>query len=249
MLRLRQIAVVTENFERSRDDLFAVFGIKEAFEDPTVREFGLRNLILTMGDTYLEVLTPIKEDTAASRFLERRGGDGGYMLMVQTDDLAAASRRVQELGIRKTWEKHLANAAVFHMHPKDTGGTILSFDEMVPADSWEWAGPGWEQRAAQYVGNVSAVDVCSGDPKALAQRWARLFERKASNVEHAWHIPLDQGTVRIHAAADTGSEGIRAIDIEARDRSAALTVARRRNLPIVAESVTICGVRFRFVGA
>src|SRR5579862_9368003 len=109
MLRLRQIALVTANLEAARADCFAVFGIKEAFEDPTVSEFGLRNFILTLGDTFIEVLTPMKEGTAASRFLQKHGGDGGYMLMVQTNDLLRASRHVEKLGIRKTWEKHLSN--------------------------------------------------------------------------------------------------------------------------------------------
>src|ERR1700722_18222666 len=120
MLRLRQIALITANLEKTRAEFFAVLGITEAYEDPAVGEFGLRNFVLTLGNTYLEVLTPVKAETAASRFLEKAGGDGGYMLIVQTSDLTAMSRRIESLGIRKTWECHLPNAHVFHMHPKDT---------------------------------------------------------------------------------------------------------------------------------
>jgi hypothetical protein len=248
MLRLRQIALMTADLERARAEFFAVLGIKEAFEDPTVGEFGLRNFILTLGDTFIEVLTPIKAGTAASRFLERHG-DGGYMLMVQTSNLAAASQRAKRLGIRKTWEKHLPDAGVFHMHPKDTGGAILSFDEMVPVESWAWAGPGWQERAADYVRNIDAVDVLSPDPEDLARRWEQLFEREAlMNINHVWRIPFDQGTVRIHRAPAATGEGIHAIEMVARDRAAALIAATARNLPIVGDTVTICGVQFRFVG-
>lgn len=245
MLRLRQIALITADLQQSYNQVCAVFGITEGYEDPAVAEFGLKNVILTLGDTYIELLTPVNANTAAARFLERHGGAGGYMLILQTDDLSEMSRRVAKLGIRKTWEKDFGHARVFHMHPKDTGGAILSFDEMSPMESWAWAGPDWERRAAKLVGNITAVEVLSPYPAQLAERWEQLFEREASHERGGWHVPLDKGTVRIYGTEGRIGEGIGAIEVEAHDQSAVLAAAAKIGVPVIENAVTLCGVQFQ----
>ena len=63
-----------------------------------VGAFGLRNAVFAIGDTFLEVVAPVRDDTTAGRYLERRGGDGGYMALFQVPDVADARRRVADLG-------------------------------------------------------------------------------------------------------------------------------------------------------
>lgn len=240
--------MITADLVKARRELFGLLGITEGYEDPAVAEFGLRNIVVTLQDTYIEVLTPVRPSAAASRFLERHGGDGGYMLMVQTDDLTVMSSHVEKLGIRKTWEKHLPNARVFHMHPKDTGGAILSFDEMVPSESWAWAGPGWEQRSAKHVRAISAVDVLTPEPTSLARRWEQLFGRDALSVDQGWDLPLDQGVIRIRRSSPGSTQGIAVIEVEPRDLGAVFAAARKYNLPADRNGITVCGVQFRFRG-
>src|SRR5436309_8781228 len=103
-LRLRQIALVAERIEPVVEDLRAVFGIEVAHRDPAVAQFGLENAVFPVGNQFLEVVAPVKDATAAGRYLERRGGDGGYMVILQCDDHGPRKRRVEELGIRKVIE-------------------------------------------------------------------------------------------------------------------------------------------------
>ena len=51
-------------------------------------------LINSFGDTFIEIVTPVKENTTAERFLNRRGGNGGYMVIVDCDDVAKEKERV-----------------------------------------------------------------------------------------------------------------------------------------------------------
>src|SRR3984885_7922975 len=97
-MRLRQIALVAKDLAAARADICAVLGIDYAFDDPGVGKYGLRNAVFPIGDTFLEVVSPKQTGTTAGRLLEKRGGDGGYMVILQVDDLAAALGRVANAG-------------------------------------------------------------------------------------------------------------------------------------------------------
>ena len=94
-LRLRQIALVANKLEPTLDDLREVLGIEVCYRDPGVGRYGLENALLPIGNTMLEVVAPTREDTAGGRYLERRGGDGGYMVITQCDDHAPRRKRVR----------------------------------------------------------------------------------------------------------------------------------------------------------
>ncbi|MFQ5351781.1 MAG: VOC family protein, partial [Candidatus Binatia bacterium] len=142
-MRLRQIALVARDLDPVVDGLCRTLGLEVGFNDPGVAAFGLRNAVIPVGDTFLEVVSPLRENTSAGRFLERRGGDGGYMVMLQTDDLEADRRRLDGLGVRVVWEITLDDIAGVHLHPRDLGGAIVSLDQPRPPESWRWAGPDW----------------------------------------------------------------------------------------------------------
>ena len=89
VMRIRQIALVTTELAPVRDALFELLGLDDAFIDDEVSQFGLENAVMTIGTTFLELVSPVQTGTTAGRLLERRGGDGGYMVIVQVDDLAA----------------------------------------------------------------------------------------------------------------------------------------------------------------
>src|SRR3954470_14320180 len=103
-LKLRQVALVAAKLAPVLDDLHEVFGLDVAFRDPGVSTFGLENAVLPVGNQFLEVVAPVKPGTAAGRYLERRKGDGGYMVITHTDDHARRKARAAELGIRLALE-------------------------------------------------------------------------------------------------------------------------------------------------
>jgi len=82
---LRQVALVAKERDPVRHEIFELFGLDSDFEDEGVSVFGLHNSVMTIGDTFLEIVAPTQADTTAGRLLERMGGDGGYMILVQTD--------------------------------------------------------------------------------------------------------------------------------------------------------------------
>jgi Glyoxalase-like domain len=172
MTRIRQAALAARDLEQTVGRLRGELGLGEPFADPAVAYFGLRNAVFAIGDTFIEVVSPAAPDTAAGRLLDRRGGDCGYMLMLQVDELAPARARARDLGVREVFEVDLDDIAEVHLHPADIGGAIVSLSSPDPAGSWRWGGPDWEERAVP--GRIAGATVAVADPHAARERWTRV---------------------------------------------------------------------------
>ncbi len=206
--RLRQVALVARDCGQVAGQLSRAFGWPEPFSDPGVAQFGLTNAVFTVGDTFVEVVSPVQAGTTAGRYLDRRGGDGGYMAIFQVPDLEAARRRVSSLGVRVVWTADLPDVAGTHLHPKDVPGAIVSLDWASPAESWRWAGPSWTGRAPPHApGGVTGLTIEVSDPEAAASRWAAVLDLQASPDGDGAVISLARG--RSGAQVPAGGRGPR----------------------------------------
>lgn len=243
-MRLRQIALVARRLEPVVGDLCAVLGIEVAFRDPGVRTFGLENAVMPIGDTFLEVVSPVEEDTTAGRYLDRRGGDGGYMVMVQTDDFQGDCERLGALGVRIVWSAEIEDICGMHLHPRDVGGAILSLDQPVPPESWRWAGPDWTARIRRdTVREIVAAEIQTDDPSRLAKRWSDVLAREVLSTERGTEIPLERGAIRFVRDTNGRGEGLAAIDVATGDLARVLSAARERGIAVRDDSVEIGGLR------
>ncbi len=247
MMRLRQVCLVARDLTPVVDDLCNVLGIEVAYRDPGVGIFGLQNAVMPIGDTFLEVVSPVQPDTTAGRYLEHRGGDGGYMILLQSDQLDEDRTRFAHLGIRTVWSLDLDDIRGTHLHPKDTGGTLLSVDSASPPESWRWAGPDWhDHRRTETVKEITAVALQSINPHTLAGRWAQILAQPVSSLGQNEHlIQLERGTIHFVPDTDGRGEGLSAFEISVTDRDRVLNVARERKLPAREDEIVICGTRIR----
>lgn len=219
--RLRQVVLAAERAAPVSADLQRLLG-SAAHVDPGVAEFGLENAVHATGDAFVEVVAPTRPDTAVSRWLARSGGPGGYMLMVEVDDVDAARGRLGELGIRVVWEIALPGVVDLHLHPKDTGGALLALDAVDPPGSWPWGGPDWER---DHPGGLVGVTVAADDPAAVCRRWAQVLGVDA----HGDRLDLGDQSVRFVPA--DGRTGI---------------VEVRLAVPAPPEASVVAGVPFTF---
>ena len=171
--RLRQAVIAAVDLDPVVDRLGEQLGLGEPFSDPAVAHFGLRNAVFAIGDTFLEVVSPVEDGTAAGRLLERGGGDCGYMTMFQVGDVAAARDRAAAQGVREVFAVDLDEITEAHLHPVDIGGAIVSVSQPRPPESWLWGGPEWEERA--IGGHVAGIAVAVADPEATRRRWEAVI--------------------------------------------------------------------------
>lgn len=248
-MNIRQLALVANDLGATQACLFKLLGVERGFHDPGVGQFGLHNVVMRVGDAYLEVVAPMQDDTTAGRFLQRRGGDSGYMVLVQVDDLDRERARVAASGIRIVWEVHTGTAAGIHLHPKDVPGAIASLDQMIPPHKWFWAGKqgGDDLPPARHVTGIAAAEIHSDDPAATAACWSRAYGVTVTSTDAGPHIAFDSTVLRFRIAKDKRGAGLAAIDLYTPDFAAIAAAADALGIPVNGQGLDYCGTRFNFV--
>ena len=250
-LRLRQIAFVAEELAPVESLLIDVLGVKVCFNDPGVGTFGLHNALYPVGSQFIEVVAPIDrtENTAGRRYLDRRGGDGGYMVITQCNDQVPRRAKFAELGIRLVSDHVGASFVNMQLHPKDTGGSFFEIDQMLgdgaddPDGPWHPAGPNWQEGRSSRVSAISAAVMQCEDPDAVAARWSAIAEIPATrNV-----LALENAELRFVPCGDGRPEGLSELDIQSDCAEEVLAAGDRRGVRTGDAQVTICGMRLNLV--
>jgi hypothetical protein len=251
-MRLRQIAFIARDTEPVAEQLATVFGLKVGFRDPGVEYFGLRNVVMPVGGEFLEVVAPFRDDASGARYLARRGGDAGYMVILQDADALAHRARLVADGRRVIATSRGDTYCYTHFHPGDCAGVLMSIDSVTgdaawaePRSEWPPAGPDWRTHQSDEALGISAVTIQSRDPLGACERWSALLDRPAVTGGDNLAIPLDRGLIRFVPPVDDDGTGVIGLDIEVRDGHAALERARAAGLPVAGGAVEICGVVVR----
>jgi hypothetical protein len=250
-MRLRQIALAARDLDAVASRLETVFGLKIAYRDPHIIHYGLRNAVIPAGTGFIEIVEPVRDDASAARFLARRGGDAGYMLILQTADAEAERTRIAGLGVRVVEDIERPDYRAAHFHPSDFGGVLTSIDEQRTAADWlepfgDWwpAGPDWREARTEDVLEINAVTLAAADPQALARRWALLTGHTLDPADPL-RLPLDRGELRFTGDEAAAGTAMRAIELKVRQPEA---IRARAGLDVSEEGVLIGGVRFTAVG-
>ncbi len=249
-LRLKQIAMVAESLAPVEAALIEVLGVEVCFRDPGVAHFGLENALFPLGNQLLEVVAPIRGGTAGGRYLERRGGDGGYMVITQCDDHQPRRARVEALGVRLAHQFEVDDFKNMQLHPKDTGATFFEIDEQLgenahdPDGPWSPAGPNWQQARTDRVLGISAAELQCDDPKFVSQRWAEIAELP---LNQDGELVLDNARLRFVPCTDGRPEGLGGIDIVCAQPADILEAAEHRGVRSGESQVMLCGMRMNLL--
>jgi hypothetical protein len=215
-------------------------------------DLGVENLIFAAGSDFIEVMFPTRPDGSTVAFMDRRGGDTGYMLVLQTDDIDRYEALAGKEGVRISHKASFPKYSDIHLHPRDCGGALLSMaremPDNVPDGPWYPAGTAWQETpASSAVSAVVGAEMRSPDPEALARRWGRLLALPVQSDDGTWLITLDDGVLRFVRANTDQKEGFYGIDLKVRDRSRVEQGAKAAGIAIEENQLTICGMTVRLV--
>ena len=92
----------------------------------TVTEQGVEAVLIGVGDSHVELLLPLADDTPIGRFLTKRG-PGLHHTAYRCADVAQALEQCRARGIRLIDERPrrgIRNSLVAFLHPASTGGVL-----------------------------------------------------------------------------------------------------------------------------
>ncbi len=84
-----------------------------------------------VGESRIELLEPMGEDTPVAGFLAKRG-PGIHHICFEVEDIEAEVDRLRELGVRllsETPQPGAHGSRVMFIHPKDSGGVLVELNE------------------------------------------------------------------------------------------------------------------------
>lgn len=108
-----------------------VLGLRLVHEE-TNEEQGVREAMMSTGTgAQLQLLAPLREDSAIGRFLAR-SGPGLQQLAYRVADVEEVSRVLRERGLRLLYDtprRGTAGSRINFVHPKDAGGVLVELVE------------------------------------------------------------------------------------------------------------------------
>jgi methylmalonyl-CoA/ethylmalonyl-CoA epimerase len=92
----------------------------------TVTEQGVEAALLDLGESHIELLSPLGPDTAVGKFLARKG-PGLHHVAYRVDSVEDALAALAKAGMRLIDEQPrtgIRNSRVAFVHPSSTGGVL-----------------------------------------------------------------------------------------------------------------------------
>ncbi|MGD9862380.1 MAG: VOC family protein [Pseudodonghicola sp.] len=253
---LRQICLVAERLAPVVADIEAVFATPICHVDPAVAKFGLENAMMAVGSQFLEVVAPTRDGTAAGRYLQRRRGEGGYMVITQVRDKAeqqAVRANAAANGVRVAYDSDRGDWHIMQLHPGDMRAAFFEVEwdavgdvtgYWTPAGGRDWQG----SICTDVVSAIAAAELQSDDPAGLAAHWAAVAGLPVADRDGVPHVALANADLRFVAATDGRGPGLGAVDLRVTDAARLLAAAEARGLRRSDTQVMICGTRFNLAG-
>ncbi|MCP3462529.1 hypothetical protein [Bradyrhizobium sp. CCGUVB23] len=247
-MRLRQICLVAPQLEPLISDIAGIMGLSVCYRDGNVAKYGLENALLPVDTILLEVVAPLRDGTAAGRFIAKTGGRGGYMAIFCCDDPDARARNANAMGVRTA---NTIDHPPYHgvqLHPRDCRAAFIEFNHTKGSDdilgTYPPAGPNWQEFIRKDVTQaLTAVEIQSPDPQGLAEHWGKLIGVESDKADSGeTELKLPNASFRF---VKGGAEIMSALEFRVADVASVIHAAREKGLAVAGNEFLLGGVTFR----
>ena len=183
-MRLRQIAIASYNLNKAERIINEELKVEVAYRDEEVERYGLNNIVCPIGGEFLEVVSPYISETTAGRFIDKKNGPAGYMVIFQCENSIERRKFIESMGIRSL--NAFENKGKFinnQFHPKDLPGALLEIDSVPNTNytekyaDWPPAGENWKKKTyEEYVEGIVGATIAAEDPKKLSILWSEVLD-------------------------------------------------------------------------
>jgi len=126
LTEIDHVAIAVNDLEAAIAYYRDTFGA-EVDHREVVESDGVEEALLKVADSYVQLLTPTRDDSPVAKYLERRG-EGLHHVGYRVDDCAAALEAVKAQGGRVIDEAPRPGSrgtTVAFVHPKTAFGTLI----------------------------------------------------------------------------------------------------------------------------
>ncbi len=183
--RLRQIAFLVNDLEEAQRLYRSYLGMSSCFSED-LGQYGLENAVLPAGrGTFVELLQPTTPDSAAGRYLTKRG-PAPYLLIFETSNYDALIAHLRSLGVHFSEEGPNGHGRHAFVHPSSANGAFLEIIEEAAgaasgSNPWPAAGPDWrEVEHLPLTRQLRQAAVLVRDLDQAIGQWGRMFGLEAT---------------------------------------------------------------------
>ena len=125
MTKIDHIGVAVKSIEDALKLYTGLLGIEPLGEE-IVEERGIKVCFIQIGETKIELLQPIREDSEISKYLEKKG-EGLHHIAYCVEDLKETIQKAKDTGLKPLSDEPKPgahNTLVTFLHPKTTNGVL-----------------------------------------------------------------------------------------------------------------------------
>jgi methylmalonyl-CoA/ethylmalonyl-CoA epimerase len=130
LTEIDHVAIAVHDLDAAVDYYRTTFGVEPAHRE-VVDNDGVEEVLLRVADSYVQLLTPVRDNSPVAKYLEKRG-EGIHHVAYRVDDCAAALERVKSEGhqvIDEAPRRGSRGTTVAFIHPKTAFGTLIELVE------------------------------------------------------------------------------------------------------------------------
>jgi methylmalonyl-CoA epimerase len=126
LTEIDHVAIAVADLEAAISYYESTFGATVDHRE-VVESDGVEEALLKVADSYIQLLTPVSDDSPVAKYLEKKG-EGLHHIGYRVDDCAAALQSVKDNGGRVIDEAPRPGSrgtTVAFVHPKGAFGTLI----------------------------------------------------------------------------------------------------------------------------
>jgi methylmalonyl-CoA/ethylmalonyl-CoA epimerase len=124
--RIDHVGFAVPDLDEAKAFYAAAFGLEVVHEEVN-EEQGVREAMLGVGGSYIQLLAPLSPESTIAKFLDR-SGPGIQQIAFGVDDVVATADALRAAGVRVLYDQPkigTAGSLVNFAHPKDCGGVLI----------------------------------------------------------------------------------------------------------------------------
>jgi methylmalonyl-CoA/ethylmalonyl-CoA epimerase len=126
LIEIDHVAIAVRDLDAAVDYYCRTYGVAPVHRE-VVEKDGVEEVLLPVADSYVQLLTPVRDDSPVAKYLEKRG-EGLHHIGYRVADCAAALDRVKREGhqvIDEAPRPGSRGTTVAFVHPKTAFGTLI----------------------------------------------------------------------------------------------------------------------------